>query len=77
VAAAGPVPVALAGACFQNRRLLEGLIAALRANGLRPYWPERLPINDGGLAAGQILALRQDLSRPPAAPARSPAPPDR
>jgi hydrogenase maturation protein HypF len=76
-AAAGPVPVALAGGCFQNRRLLEGLIAALRANGLRPYWPERLPINDGGLAAGQILALRQDLSRPPAAPARSPAPPDR
>ncbi len=76
-AAAGPAPVALAGGCFQNRRLLEGLIAALRANGLRPYWPERLPINDGGLAAGQVLALRQDLSRPPAAPARSPAPPDR
>ena len=73
----GPAPVALAGGCFQNRRLLEGLIAALRAEGMRPYWPERLPINDGGLAAGQILALRQDLSRPPAAPARSPAPPDR
>ena len=73
----GPAPVALAGGCFQNRRLLEGLIAALRARGLRPYWPERLPINDGGLAAGQILALRQDLSRPPAAPARSPAPSDR
>jgi len=73
----GQAPVALAGGCFQNRRLLEGLIAALRAEGMRPYWPERLPINDGGLAAGQILALRQDLSRPPAAPARSPAPPDR
>ncbi|MFO0039425.1 MAG: carbamoyltransferase HypF [Synechococcaceae cyanobacterium] len=70
-------PVALAGGCFQNRLLLEGLIAALRARGLRPYWPERLPINDGGLAAGQILALRQDLSRPRAAPARSPAPSDR
>ncbi len=78
-AAAGPAPVALAGGCFQNRRLLEGLIAALRANGLLPYWPERLPINDGGLAAGQILALRADpeLTPAPAAPARSPAPPDR
>ncbi len=76
-AAAGPVPVALAGGCFQNRRLLEGLIAALRAQGLRPYWPERLPINDGGLAAGQILALRADpeLTPAPAAGARSPAPP--
>ena len=78
-AAAGPAPVALAGGCFQNRGLLEGLIAALRANGLLPYWPERLPINDGGLAAGQILALRADpeLTPAPAAPARSPAPPDR
>ncbi|MFN9638358.1 MAG: carbamoyltransferase HypF [Synechococcaceae cyanobacterium] len=70
-------PVALAGGCFQNRRLLEGLIAALRAKGLRPCWPERLPINDGGLAAGQILALRHELSGPRAVPARSPAPPDR
>jgi hydrogenase maturation protein HypF len=57
-------PVALAGGCFQNRLLLEGLIAALRARGLRPYWPEQLPAGDGGLAAGQILALRHDLSRP-------------
>jgi hydrogenase maturation protein HypF len=70
-------PVALAGGCFQNRRLLEGLIAALRARGLRPCWSERLPINDGGLAAGQILALRHELSGPRAVPARSPAPPDR
>ncbi|MEB3166886.1 MAG: carbamoyltransferase HypF [Cyanobacteriota bacterium] len=49
--------VALAGGCFQNRLLLEGLIAALRLHGLRPFWSERLPANDGGLAAGQILAV--------------------
>lgn len=49
----------LAGGCFQNRRLLEGLIAALRRRGFRPHWAEQLPGNDGGLAAGQILALRQ------------------
>ena len=49
----------LAGGCFQNRLLLEGLIAALRQRGFRPHWAEQLPGNDGGLAAGQILALRQ------------------
>jgi len=51
--------VVLAGGCLQNRLLLEGLIAALRQRGLRPFWGERIPLNDGGLAAGQIQALRQ------------------
>jgi hydrogenase maturation protein HypF len=50
--------VALAGGCFQNRCLLEGVIGALRARGRRPCWSERLPLNDGGLAAGQVLAVR-------------------
>ena len=52
-------PLVLAGGCFQNRLLLEGMIQALRRRGWRPHWAERLPGNDGGLAAGQILALRQ------------------
>ena len=55
--AAAPA-VILAGGCFQNRRLLEGLIAALRQRHLEPFWGERIPLNDGGLAAGQILALK-------------------
>lgn len=56
---AGDAPaVAVAGGCFQNRLLLEGLIAALRRRGLRPFWSQRLPANDGGLAAGQALAAR-------------------
>ncbi len=50
--------VALAGGCFQNRLLLEGLVDALRRRGIGPCWPERLPAGDGGLAAGQIAALR-------------------
>jgi len=54
--------VALAGGCFQNRLLLEGLIGALREGGRRPCWSERLPLNDGGLAAGQVLAVRQDIA---------------
>lgn len=51
--------VILAGGCFQNRLLLEGLIAALRRRGLQPFWGEQIPLNDGGLAAGQLLALGQ------------------
>jgi hydrogenase maturation protein HypF len=54
--------VALAGGCFQNRRLLEGLIDALRASGRRPCWCERLPLNDGGLAAGQVLSVRSGFN---------------
>jgi hydrogenase maturation protein HypF len=57
--------VALAGGCFQNRLLLEGLIGALRERGLRPCWSERLPLNDGGLAAGQVLAVRQTVTAQP------------
>ena len=59
--AAGPSLV-LAGGCFQNRLLLEGLIAALRRRGFRPHWAEQLPGNDGGLAVGQILAMRQVMA---------------
>ncbi|MCS5691902.1 carbamoyltransferase HypF [Cyanobium sp. FGCU-6] len=48
--------VVLAGGCFQNRLLLEGLIAALRQRGLEPFWPSALPASDGGLALGQAWA---------------------
>jgi hydrogenase maturation protein HypF len=54
--------VALAGGCFQNRLLLEGCIAALRRRGLEPFWSEALPAGDGGLALGQLLAVRRDVS---------------
>ena len=48
--------VALAGGCFQNRLLLETTLAALRRHQLEPFHSEQAPINDGGLAVGQILA---------------------
>jgi hydrogenase maturation protein HypF len=61
---AGTLPslqqVALAGGCFQNRLLLEATIGALRQAGFHPFWSERIPCNDGGLAAGQILAVRRN-----------------
>ncbi len=54
--------VALSGGCFQNRVLLESVVAGLRRAGHRPYWHQRVPPNDGGLALGQV-ALARRLAR--------------
>jgi hydrogenase maturation protein HypF len=50
----GEKRVALSGGCFQNRYLMEGAVRGLRDAGFEPYWHERVPPNDGGLALGQI-----------------------
>jgi hydrogenase maturation protein HypF len=52
----GKERVVLSGGCFQNRYLTERLIARLRQEGFRPYWHQRVPPNDGGIALGQIYA---------------------
>jgi hydrogenase maturation protein HypF len=52
----GETTVALSGGCFQNARLTEATIAALRSAGLTPWWHERVPPNDGGLALGQAFS---------------------
>jgi hydrogenase maturation protein HypF len=48
--------VVLSGGCFQNRYLTERSVARLRAEGFQPYWHQRVPPNDGGIALGQIMA---------------------
>ncbi len=53
--------VALSGGVFQNRRLLEAVSSALSARGLRVLVPERLPINDGGIAYGQAVVAAARL----------------
>jgi hydrogenase maturation protein HypF len=53
--------VVLAGGCFQNALLLEGLIADLRQRHLVPYWAQAIPGNDGGLALGQVWASQFQL----------------
>jgi len=45
--------VVLSGGVFQSRLLLESVTGALTAKGLRVLVPERLPVNDGGIAYGQ------------------------
>jgi hydrogenase maturation protein HypF len=52
--------VVLSGGCFQNRYLTERAVRRLQAEGFRPYWHQRVPPNDGGIALGQVVAaLRQ------------------
>jgi hydrogenase maturation protein HypF len=57
---AGQNWVVLSGGCFQNRYLTERVVRRLQAEGFRPYWHQRVPPNDGGIALGQVVAaLRQ------------------
>jgi hydrogenase maturation protein HypF len=53
---AGEERVLLSGGCFQNRYLTERMVSRLRREGLRPYWHQRVPPNDGGISLGQIVA---------------------
>jgi len=45
----------LTGGCFQNARLTEASVAALRAAGHEAIWHRRVPPNDGGIALGQAV----------------------
>ena len=46
--------VALSGGVFQNRLLLETLVARLEEKGFQVYINRRVPPNDGGLSLGQL-----------------------
>ncbi len=48
--------VVLSGGCFQNRYLTERTVHRLEEEGFRPYWHQRIPPNDGGIALGQVAA---------------------
>jgi hydrogenase maturation protein HypF len=61
--------VVLSGGCFQNRYLTERAVARLRQEGFRPYWHQRVPTNDGGIALGQVVGAARALRG--AVPARA------
>jgi len=52
----GESRVILSGGCFQNKLLTETAITRLQEEGFRPYWHQRVPPNDGGIALGQVVA---------------------
>jgi hydrogenase maturation protein HypF len=49
--------VVLTGGCFQNRVLTERAVTRLGDAGFRPYWHQRVPPNDGGIALGQAATV--------------------
>ena len=56
----GEERVVLSGGCFQNKYLSERAVRRLESAGFRPYWHQRIPPNDGGIALGQMfIALRE------------------
>jgi hydrogenase maturation protein HypF len=48
--------VVLTGGCFQNKNLVENAVRRLETEGFKPYWHQRIPPNDGGIALGQLVA---------------------
>jgi hydrogenase maturation protein HypF len=61
----GENKVLLSGGCFQNRYLLERTVKRLFVENFRPYWHQRIPPNDGGLAVGQAMAAALALRPAP------------
>lgn len=57
----GQTRVVLSGGCFQNRLLVEQCDRQLREHGLKAYWHQRIPPNDGGISAGQIAGAVREL----------------
>jgi hydrogenase maturation protein HypF len=55
----GEPRVVLSGGCFQNKYLTERAIDRLRTEGFQPYWHQRVPPNDGGVALGQVYAFHR------------------
>ncbi len=50
--------VVLSGGCFQNKYLGERAIWRLSEEGFQPYFHQRVPPNDGGIALGQVMENR-------------------
>jgi hydrogenase maturation protein HypF len=59
----GETRVVLAGGCFQNEYLTTRAVRRLREEGFSPYWHQRIPPNDGGIALGQAVAAARHLAK--------------
>lgn len=59
--------VVLSGGCFQNRKLTEACVTALRDLKLKVIIHRGVPANDGGLSLGQAMVARA-LTAPPCPP---------
>lgn len=50
------LPLTLSGGCFQNRVLLDLLLEANVEATRSVAWPGIVPVNDSGIALGQVIA---------------------
>jgi hydrogenase maturation protein HypF len=55
--------VALSGGTFQNRYILERVEKKLTGAGLTVYSPREVPVNDGGVALGQLVVAAKRRSK--------------
>lgn len=56
-------PIVLSGGCFQNKILVELVAGGLRQQGRIVGTPGAIPVNDGGLAAGQLAIASAQLAK--------------
>jgi hydrogenase maturation protein HypF len=59
--ATGRNRLSLSGGVFQNQLLVELLVDQLHESPIQVTLPASIPVNDGGLAAGQLVAALQYL----------------
>lgn len=59
----GKKRIVLTGGCFQSKYLTERAVMRLSAEGFCPYWHQRIPPNDGGIALGQSVAVADRVRR--------------
>ena len=57
------LPVVLTGGIFQNKTLLTQLFKCFEEMGIEYYFQQKTPINDGGIAFGQLLAGIKHLQK--------------
>lgn len=52
----------LSGGVFQNSRLVAAMLQQARRRGLQLHIPQQVPVNDGGIALGQVAAALANAS---------------
>jgi hydrogenase maturation protein HypF len=60
-----PKCIVLSGSAFENRVWTEHLIETLKQHGFKTQLPHRIPMNDSGLAIGQLLATSRGMNARP------------
>ncbi|QQS50184.1 MAG: carbamoyltransferase HypF [Bacteroidota bacterium] len=58
----GITKVILSGGTFQNKYLSENLLALLHLTGYETYISAQIPVNDGGIALGQMAIAAKQLA---------------